>query len=140
MEQAEPVAHPAIAGETPVPGRSGPRRASAVVATLHDDVNGAVSFARDAELALPFERSECEAGACVYAYVGTDPLEDALDVELADRDDVEQLVAILMLGDTETPNRGTFRVAIEIAADAALGGSTLGFTLTSEGSTIRLGG
>lgn len=108
--------------------------------TLQDDVNGAVSFTRNVELALPFERTACDVAVCTYAYAGTDPLEDALDVELTDRNDLERLVSILMLRDSETQNRGAFRVAIEIEADTPLGGYTVGFTLTSEGSTVRLGG
>lgn len=109
--------------------------------TLEDDANGNVSFSTDVDLALPFERTDaCDATACTYEYAGTDPLENALDVELTDRDELDRLVSILMLREAETPNRGTFRVAIEIDAETSLGGYTVAFTLTSEGSKIRLGG
>jgi len=111
-----------------------------VEGTLQDDVNGNVSFTTDVVLDLPFELETCGQLACTYAYVGSAPLEDVLDVELTDRDDLERLVSILMLGDTETPNRGTFRVAIEIESKTTIAGYTVEFTLTSKGSTIELGG
>lgn len=111
-----------------------------VEGSLEDDVNGSVSFTSDIELSLRFARGACDVTTCDYEYAGSDPLDSALSVELTDRDDLERLVSILMLRETETPNRGTFRVAIEIEADTSLAGYTATFTLTSEGSTIRLGG
>lgn len=111
-----------------------------VEGTLQDDANGAVTFTRDIALSLAFSRADCGVDACEYAYAGTDTLDDALSVELTDRDDLERLVSILMLRETETPNRGTFRVAIEIESDTSIAGFTATFTLTSDGSTIRLGG
>lgn len=139
LESRVTLSGPAGSSATDYPGMFTVTRA-ALEGTLQDDVNGAVSFSRVVELALPFERIDCDEDVCTYAYAGTDPLEDALDIELTDRDELERLVSILMLRDTETPNRGTFRVAIEIEADTDLGGYTVGFTLTSKGSTIRLGG
>jgi|GEM_PF-1260632 len=111
-----------------------------LAATLRDDVNGSVSFTRDVVLELPFARGECDLDACTYTYVGTEALTDALNVDLTERDDLETLVSILMLRGDETPNHGTFRVAVEIDADAPLAGFTVTLELTSEGSTIRLGG
>jgi len=109
-------------------------------ATLRDDANGSVSFTQDVDLELPFARGECDADACTYTYAGTDALTDALNVELTDREKLETLVSILMLRGDETPNHGTFRVAVEIDAAAPLAGFTVSFELTSDGSTIRLGG
>lgn len=111
-----------------------------VEAELWDDVNGRASFARDVDLALPFERSACAADGCRYAYVGAEPLADALNVELTDREVLDTLVAILIRGDRETPNRGTFRVALEMDSEASLAGYSASFELTSDGSTIKLGG
>jgi hypothetical protein len=111
-----------------------------VEGTLEDDVNGSVSFTRSADLSLSFARTGCDVDVCTYVYKGDDPLEDVLNVELTDRDELERLVSILLLRETETPNRGTFRVALEIESDASLAGYTVGFTLTSDGSKIRLGG
>ena len=109
-------------------------------ATLRDDANGSVSFMRDVDLELPFARGACSLDACAYTYAGTDALTDALNVELTDREKLETLVSILMLRGDETPNHGTFRVAVEIDADTSLAGYTVTFELTSDGSTVRLGG
>ncbi len=111
-----------------------------IEAELWDDVNGSVAFSRDAQLALTFERSECSPVGCTYTYAGTEPLAGVLDVDLTDRDVLADLVAILMLRETETPNSGTFRVAIEVEASIPLNGYAASFTLTSTGSTILLGG
>lgn len=111
-----------------------------VEATLSDAVNGSVSFTRDVELDLAFERAECASDGCTYRYAGSETLADALDVELTDRAKLESLVSILILRDPETPNRGSLRVGVEIDADVPLGGFVATFRLTSEGSKIRLGG
>ena len=111
-----------------------------IEAELRDDVNGSVAFSRDAELALTFERGECSAVGCAYTYAGTESLAGVLDVDLTDRDALANLVSILMLHETETPNSGTFRVAIEVEASIPLNGYVASFTLTSTGSTILLGG
>lgn len=109
-------------------------------AQLWDEVNGSVAFTLDLALALPFERTACSLEACTYVYAGTDPLADVLDLEITDRSTLETLVSILVLRETETPNHGAFRVAIEVEADTSLSGYVVTFQLTSEGSTIRLGG
>jgi len=111
-----------------------------VDARLWDDVNGSVAFILDLALALPFERAECSLDGCAYHYAGTDPLVDVLDLEITDRTTLQKLVSILVLRETETPNQGTFRVAIEVDADTSLSGYVATFQLTSQGSTIRLGG
>lgn len=107
---------------------------------LWDGANGSVAFTLDLALALPFERAACALDGCTYAYAGTDPLEDVLDLEVTDRATLEKIVAILVLRETETPNEGTFRVGIEVEAETSLSGYVATFTLTSTGSTIRLGG
>lgn len=109
-------------------------------AQLSDDVNGSVAFTLDLALALPFERTECSLDGCTYAYAGVEPLADVLDLEITDRATLEKLVSILVLRETETPNEGTFRVAIEVDANTSLSGFDATFRLTSRGSTIRLGG
>jgi len=109
-------------------------------ARLWDDVNGSVALTLDLALALPFERAACSLDGCGYQYAGTDPLLDVLDVEITDRTTLEELVSILVLRETETPNQGTFRVAVELDADTPLNGYVVTFQLTSQGSTIRLGG
>jgi hypothetical protein len=111
-----------------------------VEAHLQDDVNGSVTFTQDFALALPFERTACALDACTYVYVGTETLADVLDLEVTDRSTLEKLVSILVLRETETPNHGTFRVAIELEAGTALSGFVATFRLTSTGSTIRVGG
>ncbi len=110
-----------------------------IEAELWDDVNGVVTFAQDIALTLRFERGACAADGCTYVSTASG-LADVLDVEVTDRDTLERLVAILTLGANETPNQGTFRVAIELEADPALTGFVATFHLTSTGSTIRLGG
>ena len=110
-----------------------------IEAQLWDDVNGSVTFTQDITLALPFERAACTLDGCTYVYAGSD-LSDVLDVEVTDRATLEQLVSILVFRETETPNQGTFRVAIEVEADTGLSGYQATFQLTSTGSTIRLGG
>lgn len=111
-----------------------------VEASLADDVNGSVSFAQRFDLALPFERDGCEVSSCRYRYAGSEPLADVLDLELTDRADLATLVAVLVRGDEETPNRGSLRVAVEVDSTPGLGGFTATFTLVSTGSKIRLGG
>jgi hypothetical protein len=143
----------ANAGMAPDVALSGPAGATApeyperititravIDAQLWDDVNGSVALTLDLALALPFERTACSLEVCTYAYVGTDSLVDALDLEITDRTTLGTLVAILVLRETETPNHGTFRVAIEVEADTSLSGYVATFQLTSTGSTIRLGG
>lgn len=107
---------------------------------LWDDVNGSVTFTHDSVLALAFERTACTPDACTYEYAGAETLADALDLEITDRTTLEKLVSILVLRDTETPNTGAFRVAIEIEAATSLSGYVATITLTSTGSTIRIGG
>jgi hypothetical protein len=109
-------------------------------AQLWDDVNGSVAFTLDLALALPFDRMECSLDGCTYLYAGTDSLVDVLDLEITDRSTLETLVSILVLRETETPNHGAFRVAIEVEASTSLSGYVATFQLTSTGSTIRLGG
>ena len=111
-----------------------------VDARLWDDANGSVAFTLDLALALPFERAACSLDGCAYEYAGADPLASVLDLEITDRSTLEKLVSILVLRETETPNHGTFRVAIEVDADTSLSGYALTFQLISQGSTIRLGG
>lgn len=111
-----------------------------IEAELWDEVNGSVAFTQDIALTLTFDRRVCAVDGCSYVYAGTTPLVDVLDVEVTDRDSLAQLVATLVAGEAETPNQGTFRVAIEVEADAALTGVVATFQLTSTGSTIRLGG
>lgn len=111
-----------------------------IVAQLWDDVNGSVAFTFDLALALPFERTACSLAGCAYGYTGTDPLADVLDLEITDRATLEKLVSILVLREAETPNQGTFRVAFEVEASTSLSGYVATFQLTSQGSTIRLGG
>jgi hypothetical protein len=111
-----------------------------IEATLRDDVNGSVTFTHDIALALPFERTVCSLDTCTFAYTGTDMLADVLDLEITDRSTLERLVSILVLRETETPNDGELRVAIEIEAGTSLSGYVATFTLTSTGSTIRIGG
>lgn len=143
----------ANAGMAPDVALSGPAGATApeyperitvtralIDAQLWDDVNGSVAFTLDLALALPFERTACSAEGCSYAYVGADSLVDVLDLEITDRTTLGTLVSILVLRETETPNHGTFRVAVEVEADTPLSGYEATFQLTSTGSTIRLGG
>ena len=106
---------------------------------LWDDVNGSVTFTHDTVLALPFERTTCTLDACTYEYAGAQTLADALDLEITDRTTLEKLVSILVLRDTETPNNGEFRVAMQIEAATSLSGYVATITLTSTGSTIRIG-
>lgn len=101
---------------------------------------GSVAFTLDLALALPFDRTECGLDGCTYQYAGADSLVDVLDLEITDRATLEQLVSILVLREAETPNQGTFRVAIEVEASTSLSGYAVTFHLTSKGSTIRLGG
>lgn len=111
-----------------------------IEAELSDDVNGTATFTHDARPDLTFERTECTLEGCAYAFVGPGSLADALDVEVTDPATLDRFVAILVLGDTPTPNRGTFRVAIELDSERSLRGYAATFQLTSNGSTIRLGG
>ena len=111
-----------------------------IEAQLWDDVNGSVTFTHDITLALPFDRTDCTLDECTYAYAGSEPLADVLDLEITDRNTLETLVSILVLRETETPNQGTFRVAIEIESGTSLSGYVATFQLTSKGSTIRIGG
>lgn len=111
-----------------------------IEAHLWDDVNGSVTSTHDLTLALPFDRTACTLDACTFEYAGSETLADALDLEITDRSTLEKLVSILVLRDTETPNDGTFRVALEIEAETSLVGYVATFTLTSTGSTIRIGG
>ncbi len=109
-------------------------------AELSDDVNGSVAFTLDLALALPFERTECTLDGCGYAYAGMDPLASVLDLEVTDAATLAEIVSILVLRETETPNQGAFRVAIEVEASTSLAGYVATFQLTSQGSTIRVGG
>ncbi len=111
-----------------------------IEAELSDDANGAARFSHDARPDLTFERTTCTLEGCTYRFVGTGSLDDALDIDLTDPATLERVVAILVLGETATPNRGTLRVAIELEADRSLTGYTATFRLVSQGSTIRLGG
>ena len=111
-----------------------------IEAQLRDDVNGSVAFSHDIALDLTFERQACTADGCTYGYPDSEALVDVLDLEVTDRSTLEKLVAILVLRETETPNHGTFRVAVEIEAGTPLVGYVATFHLTSTGSTIRIGG
>ncbi len=111
-----------------------------IEAELSDDVNGTARFRHEAWPDLSFERTTCTLDGCAYGYVGSGSLTDVLDFELTDPAELARVVAILVLGETETPNHGTFRVAIELEAERSLAGHTATFRLTSHGSTIRLGG
>ena len=111
-----------------------------IEAQLWDDANGSVAFTHDIVLALPFDRTACTPDACTYSYAGTETLADVLDLEITERTTLETLVSILVLRDTETPNSGEFRVAIEVEAATSLRGYVATITLTSTGSTIRIGG
>jgi hypothetical protein len=111
-----------------------------IEAELSDDVNGSARFTHDARPDLTFERTHCTLDGCAYGFVGTGTLADVLDVEVTDAAMLDRFVAILILGDTPTPNRGTFRVAIELEAERSLEGYVATFRLISNGSTIRLGG
>lgn len=126
--------------ETDYPERFTVERAR-VEATLADDANGSVSFERDVALGLTFVRGACASTGCSYSYDGdVDELAGALTLAVTDGAELDRLVAILKLGDRETPNTGSLRVAVDFESDADLAGLTASFTLTSEGSTIELGG
>ncbi|MEX2502772.1 MAG: hypothetical protein WD336_10380 [Trueperaceae bacterium] len=109
-------------------------------ATVEDDVNGNVTFGVEADLSLTYERDSCSVDACSYVYAGDDPLDGVLDLRLTDSGDLATLVAIIREGDTPSPNRGELEIGIEVDSDPALAGFTATFTLTSDGSRIRLGG
>lgn len=110
-----------------------------VEATLADERDGSVTFRDEAELDLTFEKTSCDADACSYRYAGDDDVGSALDLNWTDRAKLDALVEILVKRGEETPNEGTFRVALQFDGEDSLAGYTVRFTLVSEGSKLKLG-
>lgn len=107
--------------------------------TLEDDDHGPVHLSVDADLDLTYDQSACDAGGCDYVLTDGNAAAGAFSVR-ATGGDADTLVDIVEIGDPETENRGELRVGIEVDSDPALDGAEMTFTLTSEGTKIKLGG
>lgn len=111
----------------------------ALIAADLSDANADVAFEHSVSLDLVFERSACEGDTCTYTYTGSEDIGSVLDMEWTDRAELDKVVDILLRGNEDTPNHGSFRVALEVESDTSLTGFTAMFGLSSDGSKIKLG-
>lgn len=107
--------------------------------TIEDDDHGPVTFALDTDLDITYTRGACDATGCDYVLAETGGAAGVLAVR-ASGADAATVVDIVTIDGPETENRGEIRVGIEVDSDPSLAGSTMTFTLTSDGTTIRIGG
>ena len=111
-------------------------------AEVSDEANGevALSVERDLE-GVSFSKDTCDATQCEYTFNGSDEeISSALTVRFEDTDKIMQLIDIIKLRESNTPNMGKFGLILTADSEPGLAGFQATLTLVNESTKIKLGG